>query len=137
MTLDCSRIAKEIALASGFFVEGKEADVALLASDNNKKRSEKSVKQTSKLVDYCPKEDHHKTTNLETRNKQNGSKSTNHESQAVTFWTRASNHVFPKRSAKMIDGTGKTRNPSKRETTNFAITETKLFGKTYLIIASS
>ena len=29
MTLDCSRIAKEIALASGFFVEGKEADVAL------------------------------------------------------------------------------------------------------------
>ena len=85
MTLDCSRIAKEIALASGFFVEGKEADVALLASDDNKKRSEKSVKQTSKLVDYCPKEDHHKTTNLETRNKQNGSKSTNHESQAVTF----------------------------------------------------
>ena len=29
MTLDCSRIAKEIALVSGFFVEGKEADVAL------------------------------------------------------------------------------------------------------------
>ena len=109
----------------------------ILASDNNKKRSEKSVKQTLKLVDYCPKEDHHKTTNLETRNKQNGSKSTNHESQTVTFWTRASNHLFPKRSAKMIDGTEKNRNPSKRETTNFAITETKLFGKTYLIIASS
>ena len=29
MTLDFSRIAKEIALASGFFVEGKEEDVAL------------------------------------------------------------------------------------------------------------
>ena len=29
MTLDCSRIAKEIAIVSGFFVEGKEADVAL------------------------------------------------------------------------------------------------------------
>ena len=29
MTLDFSRTAKEIALASGFFVEGKEEDVAL------------------------------------------------------------------------------------------------------------
>ena len=51
--------------------------------------------------------------NLETRNKQNGSKSTNHESQTMTFWTRASKHVFPKRSFKMIDGTEKPKIASK------------------------
>ena len=27
----------------------------------------------------------------------------------MTFWTRASKHVFPKRSAKMIDGTEKPK----------------------------
>ena len=31
----------------------------------------------------------------------------------MSFWTRASNHVFPKRSAKIIEGTEKNRNPSK------------------------
>ena len=36
-------------------------------------------------------------------NTQNGSKSTNHKSQIMTFWTRLSKVLFPKRSAKMID----------------------------------
>ena len=44
-----------------------------------------------------------------TWNKQNGSKSTNHESQTMTFWTHASKYVFTKRSAKMIDGTEKPK----------------------------
>ena len=52
-----------------------------------------------------PKQDDHKATNLETRNKQNGLQTNNHESQTMTFWTRASKHMFPKRSAKMIEGT--------------------------------
>ena len=43
-------------------------------------------------------------------NKQNRSQSTNHESQTMTFWTCASKHVFLKRSAKMFQGTGKTKN---------------------------
>ena len=50
---------------------------------------------------------------LETRNKQNGSKSTKHESQTKTFWTHANKHVFPKRSVKMIDGTEKPQIPLK------------------------
>ena len=52
-----------------------------------------------------PKQDDHKATNLETQNKQGGLKSTNHESQTMTFWTRASKHMFPKRFTKMINGT--------------------------------
>ena len=52
-----------------------------------------------------PKQDDYKATNLGTRNKQSGSKSINHESQTMTFCTRASKHVFPKRSPKKIDGT--------------------------------
>ena len=70
----------------------KEADVALLT-----------------IVDYCPNWGRSQRTNLETRNQQNWSRSTNHESQTMTFWTRASKHVFPKRSAKMIDGTEKPK----------------------------
>ena len=31
----------------------------------------------------------------------------------MTFWTQTSKHVFPKRSAKMIGGTEKPKNPSK------------------------
>ena len=38
------------------------------------------------------------------QNKQNRSKSTNHEPQTMTFWTGASKHVLSKRSAKMIEG---------------------------------
>ena len=42
-----------------------------------------------------------KHPNLETdRNTPNESKSTNHKSQIMTFWTRCSKRLFPKRSAK-------------------------------------
>ena len=46
----------------------------------------------------------HKQRTLKHRNTQNGSKSTNHKSQTMTFWTRLSKVLFPKRSVKMIDG---------------------------------
>ena len=46
----------------------------------------------------------HKQRTLKRRNTQNGSKSTNHKSQTMTFWTRWSKFLFPKSSAKMIDG---------------------------------
>ena len=61
----------------------------------------------SKLVDYSPKQDDQKQRTLKHRNKPNGSKSTNHKSQTMTFWTGSSKRVFPKRSAKMINGTEK------------------------------
>ena len=61
----------------------------------------------SKLVDYSPKQDDQKQWTLKHRNKPNGSKSTNHKSQTMTFWTGSSKRVFPKRSAKMINGTKK------------------------------
>ena len=41
---------------------------------------------------------------LKHRNAQNGFKLTNHNSQTKTFWTPWSTLLFPKRSAKMIDG---------------------------------
>ena len=46
----------------------------------------------------------HKQRTLKHRNTRNWSKSTNHKSQTMTFWTRWSKLLFPKRSAKMIDG---------------------------------
>ena len=84
---------------------------SILASDKNKK-DQKNVRikltwnLTSRLFD-------HKATNLETRNKKNGSKFTNHLSQTMTFWARSSKYVFPKRSAKITDGTEKAKIPSK------------------------
>ena len=42
-------------------------------------------------------------------NTQNGSKSTNHRSQTMTFWICVSKVLFPKRSAKMIGGSEKRK----------------------------
>ena len=52
--------------------------------------------------------DHNQWT-LKHRNTQNGSKSANHKSQTLTFWTRLSKVLFPKRSVKMIDGREKRK----------------------------
>ena len=95
MTLDCSRIAKVMAMVSG----SRGRRCFILASDKNKKDQKNLRSRLSKLVDYYPIQVDHKSTNLEKRNKQNGLKSTNRESQTRTFWTRASTHVFPKRPA--------------------------------------
>ena len=79
MTLDCSRIAKQITIhAEWIFCRRKESDVALFLLVTR-------IRKIRKICDYCPKRDGHKATSLETRNKQNGSKSTNHESQTMTF----------------------------------------------------
>ena len=43
------------------------------------------LRKRDQQVDYCQKQVDHKAMNLETRNKQNGSKSTNHELQTMTF----------------------------------------------------
>ena len=42
-------------------------------------------------------------------NTQNGLKSTNYRSKTVTFWARVRKVLFSKRSAKMIDGSGKRK----------------------------
>ena len=49
----------------------------------------------------------HEHQTLKHRNTQNWSKSTNHKSQTMTFWTRWSKRLCPKKSAKMIDGSEK------------------------------
>ena len=49
----------------------------------------------------------HKQWTLKHRNTQNGSKSTNHKSQTLTFWSRQSKVLLPKRSVKMIDSSEK------------------------------
>ena len=51
----------------------------------------------------------HKQGILKHRNKQNGSKVTNHRSQTMTFSTHLSKVLFPKRSAKMIDSSEKRK----------------------------
>ena len=76
----CSRIAKEIAMVSRFFVEGRRQRLFYFFQET---RMRKIIKMCE--GEYCRKQDDHRTTNLETRNKENGSKSTNHESQTMTF----------------------------------------------------
>ena len=73
----------------------------ILANDKNKKYW--------KNLDYSQKQDDHKQWALKNRNKPNELKSTNNKSQTVTFWTRSGNHVFPERSAKIIDRTEKPK----------------------------
>ena len=51
----------------------------------------------------------HKQWTLKHRNTQNGSKSTNHRSQTLNFWTQLSKVLFPKRSLKMIGGSEKRK----------------------------
>ena len=52
---------------------------------------------------------YHQQWTLKHRNTRNGSKSTNHRSQTLTFSTRLSKVLFPKRSVKMIDGSEKRK----------------------------
>ena len=68
------------------------------ARDKNK-NDQKNLPR--KVVDYCPKQGDHKQRTLKHRSKESGSKCTNHKD------------VFPKRSAKMIDGTEKPKIPLK------------------------
>ena len=90
----------------------------ILANDKNKKYWKNLW---SKLVDYSPKQDDHKQWALKHRNKPNESKSTNHKSQTMTFWTRSGNHVFPEMSAKIIDRTEKPKIALKFEKRHSAI----------------
>ena len=51
----------------------------------------------------------HKQQTLQHRNIPNGSESTNHRSQTMSFWTRLNKVLFPKRSAKMNDSSEKQK----------------------------
>ena len=70
----------------------------ILARDKNKKDHKKLRRE---LVNHCPKQGDHKQKTLKHRNKVD-------RNAPIT-----SKHVFPKRSAKMIDGTEKPKIPSK------------------------
>ena len=94
------------------FCQGKEVDIALflqVTSNQEQERSENSSKQTSPLL---PEPGLSQATNLEIQKKPDRSRATNHKSQNLTFCTRTNKRVFPKRFAKMIDGTEKPRIPS-------------------------
>ena len=75
-----------------FFILASKVDIC--------KKDQKHVR--AKLVNYCPNQDDHQQWTLKHRNKQNWSKSTNHKSQTMTFWTRSSTHLFPKRVPQRI-----------------------------------
>ena len=53
MTLDCSRIAKEIVMASGFFVEGRRQTLLILASDKNKEDEKKTQSKLKVIPLFC------------------------------------------------------------------------------------
>ena len=72
-------------------------------------RKIRKIFEVNKLIRYSPKQDDHKQQILKHRNKQKGSKTTNHKLQTMTFRKQ----VFVKGSAKMIDGTEKPKIPSK------------------------
>ena len=54
---------------------------------------------------------------------QKGSKSTNHKSQTITFWTHWCKVLFPKRSVKMIDGSEKRNDQLAFEPQNLHVCE--------------
>ena len=109
MTLECSRTAKEIAMVSGIFVlRRSQTSLYNLASGVDIRKKDQKNRRI-KLVESCPKQDDHKGETLKHRNKQTGSKSTDHKSQTRTFGTRSRKHLF----SEMIEGTEKLLIPSK------------------------
>ena len=78
MTLNCSRITKEIAMMTGIFnlLKAGGRHCLSFARDKNKKDHKKLRR---KLVDQGPKQGDHKQRTLKHRNKQSGSKCTNHK----------------------------------------------------------
>ena len=103
-----------------YFCRGKEVDFASVLQVRPRKTFRKKDQNHSRQVDNCPKQDAHKH---ESWNK-NGSKSTSHKLQTMTFWTLWNEHLLPKRSAKMIDRTEKPKIPSKfakRDTNNLPV----------------
>ena len=67
-----------------FFILASKVDIC--------KKDQKHVR--AKLVNYCPNQDDHQQWTLKHRNKQNGSKSTDHKSHTMTFWTRSKYTCF-------------------------------------------
>ena len=67
--------------------EGDRLSFILASKVDICKKDQKHVR--AKLVNYCPQQDDHRQWTLKHRNKQNGSKSTDHRSQTMTFWTRS------------------------------------------------
>ena len=67
-------------------------------------------------------------TSHEPWNTKNGSKSTNHQSQTMTFWTRWSKLVSPQSSDKMIDGKEKCRQLA------FKLQNSRLFWKVQWVV---
>ena len=63
----------------------------------------------------------HKQQTLKHRNAQNVSKSTNHRSQTMTFWTHLSKVLFPKKSSKMVDGRVKRKHQLTFELQSFLV----------------
>ena len=54
MTLNCSRIAKDIAMMSGIFVEGRRQILLNILARDKDKKGHKKLRR--KLVDHCPKQ---------------------------------------------------------------------------------
>ena len=94
-------------MVTGVFVEGRRHSYFILAIDKNKK-DHKNLRSnlTSRLLPEIGRSQSNEPWNKKQTKR---IEVTNHESQAMTFWIRASKQVFPKRSAKMIDGTEKPK----------------------------
>ena len=102
MTLDCSRITKEIAMVSGIYIEGRSQTLLYFPSGVDiGKKDRKETESSNKTTRLLSETGRSPATNLETQKQTKRIKI--HKSQTVTCLTRASKRVFPKRSPKMID----------------------------------
>ena len=96
------------------FCRRREADVALFLQVTRMRKIVKicGTKQTKRIEIHQSRittaSQRRLGTECDIRNRR-GRLGTRLESQIMTFWTRASKHVFPKRYAKMIDGRGKPK----------------------------
>ena len=74
----------------------------ILSSDKNEKDHNNLSKLNKSIIARNRKITKQRTLKHETNK-------TDRKPQTKTFWTRASKYLFPKRSAKMIDGTEKPK----------------------------
>ena len=103
MTLNCSRIAKEVAMISAIFVEGRRQTLLYSCKRKEQERTQTASKKTSRSLPETMR--NRVITSSEPWNTEANKVDRN---APIT-----SKHVFPKRSTKMIDVTEKPKMPSK------------------------
>ena len=106
MTLDCSRVAEEIAMVSGVFVEGRRQTLLYSCISDKNKKDHKNLqsKVNWSIIARDRTTTKQGTLKQETNKTDRNPPITNHKPSPCEL---VEVNMFPKRSAKMIDGTEK------------------------------